>query len=218
MSDPAIVGWASGWLDYQPGPNVDPIWQTPDLAKGAAQGTQFDIVVLGDSGRITLMFDHPIADGAGWDLAVFENSFSDTFLELAWVEVSSDGAAFFRFPSDSLTAASVPFVGGAVDPTDVDGLAGKYRAGFGTPFDLAQLAGTTGLDIAHVTHVRLVDVVGDGTAHDTSGDVIYDPYPTALSGGFDLDAVGVLHQSPEPAGLAILLSGAAVLLRRRKGR
>jgi hypothetical protein len=45
-----------------------------------------------------------------------------------------------------------------------------------------------------VTHVRIVDVVGDGSARDSDGRVIWDPYPTILTAGFDLDAVGVIHE------------------------
>jgi len=124
---------------------------------------------------------------------VFENSFSDTFLELGYVEVSSDGVNFFRFGNDSLTESPVGGFG-AVDPTDIGGFAGKYRQGYGTPFDLALLIDTSGLlDTNNVKWVRIVDIVGDGGCLDTSGDVIYDPYPTMGSAGFDLDAIGVLN-------------------------
>ncbi len=46
-------------------------------------------------------------NGAGWDLAVFENAstfFTSPFIfaELAYVEVSSNGTTFARFPSVSL--------------------------------------------------------------------------------------------------------------------
>ncbi len=88
------------------------------------------------------------------------------------------------------------------------GCAGKHLQGTGTPFDLRALAGTPGLDTRRVTHVRLVDVVGDGSVADDYGNPIYDPFPTFGSGGFDLDAVGVMHplivistgtNSPAPA-------------------
>ena len=54
---------------------------------------------LGDDGSLVLTFPAPIADGAGPDFAVFENAFSTEFLELAFVEVSSDGTNFTRFPA-----------------------------------------------------------------------------------------------------------------------
>jgi hypothetical protein len=207
---PAIEVWATGHVNYLPGPGVGAPFNDPAKGYGQAEGQSGEIVSLGDGGRITLTFADPIGDGAGADFAVFENSFSDTFLELAWVEVSDGGTSFIRFANHSLTADSVPFLGGSVDPTNVDGLAGKYRQGFGTPFDLAHVG------LARVTHVRLVDVIGDGTAFDSDNHVIYDPYPTSGSAGFDLDAVGVINQVPEPAGFALALSSAALLLTRRR--
>jgi hypothetical protein len=205
---PLIAAWATGHVNYLPGAGATAPFITPSKAYGQAEGLPGEIVSLGDSGQITLAFANPIADGPGFDFAVFENSFSDTFLELAWVEVSGDGANFFRFANDSLTASPVPFLGGSIDPTNLEGLAGKYRGGFGTPFDLASLG------LSQVTHVRLVDVIGDGTAKDTSGDTIYDPYPTSGSAGFDLDAVGVMNQVPEPSTLALAVLVPLLALRR----
>ena len=212
MDSPSIQAWASGHVHYLPGTGVTAPFNTPSKAYGQAEGQPGEIVSLGDSGQITLTFASPIANGPGFDFAVFENSFSDTFLELAWVEVSNDGTNFVRFANDSLTTNPVPFLGGSIDPTNLDGLAGKYRGGFGTPFDLADLG------IAQVTHVRLVDVIGNGTALDTSGDIIYDPFPTSGSAGFDLDAVGVINQVPEPAGAAMLVLSVLVLSARRRAR
>ena len=139
MDDPDFVEWASGYVNYVVGSEVDSTWQTPEMALDKAVGDSFDIVSLGRGGEITLAFDPPIKNGEGWDFAVFENSFSDTFLELAFVEVSSDGISFVRFDNDSLT--SEPLGGyGAIDPTDISGFAGKYRQAYGTPFDLQDLA------------------------------------------------------------------------------
>jgi hypothetical protein len=83
-----------------------------------------------------------------------------------------------------------------VDPTQVDGFAGKYRQGFGTPFDLDNLADDPNLDKNAVRYVRIVDIPGDGASLDTSGDPIYDPFPTTDSAGFDLDGVAVLNGVP----------------------
>jgi hypothetical protein len=216
--DPRIVGWASGWQDYLVGADCAASWQTPAKALGKAVGDSFDIVCLGNGGRITLTFSQPITNRAGWDFAVFENGFSDTFLELGYVEVSSNGTDFFRFVNSSLTASPVGAFG-AIDPTNIDGLAGKYRQGYGTPFDLEQLAAISpDLDVANIGYVRIVDIVGDGTCLDTAGRIIYDPHKTVGSGGFDLDAVGVLHAVPEPAEVALLASCAlagVVVARRR---
>jgi hypothetical protein len=193
MDDANIVGWASGWENYVVGSNCAPEWQTPEKALGEANGTSYDIVSLGCGGEITLTFECGIGDGIGYDFAVFENGFSDTYLELAYVEVSSDGVNFFRFLNDSLTDSPVGGFG-AVDPTDIGGFGGKYRQGYGTAFDMASLTDTSGLlDTNNVKWVRIVDIVGDGSYVDTSGDVIYDPYPTTGSAGFDLDAIGVLN-------------------------
>ncbi|RYD31579.1 MAG: hypothetical protein EOP86_17590, partial [Verrucomicrobiaceae bacterium] len=185
-TDPRITAWANRVAAWQVGANCLPQWQDTSRALGPAGDDPTHITCLGDGGTITLAFPGFIADGPGADFAVFENAFSDTFLEFAWVEVSRDGVNFVRFPNHSLTAAPVISFG-SVDPTDVDGLAGKYRQPFGVGFDLADV----GLD--QVSHVRLVDVIGDGSARDSAGHVIYDPFPNDGSAGFDLDAVAVLH-------------------------
>lgn len=207
-NDPRIVAWATGWTNYLVGADCDAQWQTPAKALGPAQGTSGDIACLGNGGQITLTFDVFISDGPGWDFAVFENGFSDTFLELAFVEVSSNGIDFFRFPNASLTPNPVGAFG-AVDPTNIDNLAGKYRQGFGTPFDLAQLDGVSPLlDVRTVSHVKIVDIVGDGSALDSHGRPIYDPHRTVGSGGFDLEAVGVINAAPvpEPGAIALVIS------------
>lgn len=228
-----IVSWATGYSDYLPGATVDTAWKTPEKALGAAAGDAFDIVSLGDKGSITLSFGGYISNGAGWDFAVFENSFSDTFLELAYVEVSSNGTDFFRFNSVSYTASAVGGFG-SVDPTNINNLAGKYRQGYGTPFDLDQLSGIAGLDVNRVQYVRLIDVVGNGSTFDSypaaygGPHPIYDPYPTSGSSGFDLDAVGIIHYAafaaqtppvPEPsqwAMYAAALGLLSVVIRRHR--
>ena len=52
------------------------------------------VVSLGDGGIAILTFSNPIVNGTGFDFAVFENSFNDFFLELAFVEASSDGVHY----------------------------------------------------------------------------------------------------------------------------
>ena len=224
--DASFTNWATGYVNYLPGTGVDATWKTPEKALGKAVGDSYDVVVLGDGGSITLTFGGYITNGTGADFAVFDNSFSDTFLELGYVEVSSNGVDFFRFPSASLTTKPVGGFG-AVDPTNIDGLAGKYKQGYGTPFDLDLLAGTAGLDVNKVQYVRIVDIVGNGTSLDSAGRPIYDPYPTTGSAGFDLDAVGVIHYAaitptpavPEPSQLALFALGLGGLcLARRHAR
>ncbi len=170
---------------------------TPSDATGKAQ--ENGVLSLGDYGKATLGFDAPISDGPGPDFAVFENSFDGDFLELAFVEVSSNGQDFVRFPSVSLTDTNQQ-VGtfGDLDATDLYNLAGKYEQGYGTPFDLNELDSSASFDPDSVTQVRIVDVIGciqDSLAtYDSSGKAINDPWPTGFtSGGFDLDAVGVIN-------------------------
>lgn len=165
-------------------------------ATGKADGT---VVSLGDGGYAVLKFNVPIVDGPGPDFAVFENAFTDNFLELAFVEVSSDGQRYVRFPSVSLTD-TVNQIGSfdPLDPTKIHNLAGKHRLFFGTPFDLAELADSQGLDVSNIMYIKIVDVVGslnDKLARfDSRGVKINDPFPTDFaSSGFDLDAVGVIH-------------------------
>lgn len=160
------------------------------------------VVSLGDGGYAIVQFQQPIFNGPGWDFAVFENSFSDSYLELAFVEVSSDGLNYFRFPSVSNTQTTIQI--GAfdtLDATKINNLAGKYRALYGTPFDLEELDNISGLDINHITHIKIMDVVGSINTtyanYDSNNNIINDPWPTEFtSSGFDLDAVGVIHQLP----------------------
>ena len=159
------------------------------------------VVSLGDGGSAICTFQYPIKNGIGNDFAVFENSFDDTFLELAFVEVSSDGINFVRFPSHSLTDTTLQTnTFGTTDATKINNLAGKYRGSYGTPFDLQELAGNTNLNINAITHVKIIDVVGSVNKQyakrDSYNNMINDPWPTPFpNGGFDLDAIGVIHQN-----------------------
>jgi hypothetical protein len=234
FNDPSIVAWASRVVELNRGPRniANPSlglasFGTGSNALGPASTDTTAVVSLGDGGSITLAFDPPIRNGLGFDLAVFENGFADNFIELAFVEVSSNGIDFFRFPPTSLTQTSTQIDAfGSIEPSNVNGLAGNYRIGFGTPFDLADLAGVSpALDLQNVGFVRMVDVVGSisstwGTL-DRFGNIIHDPYPTAFaSGGFDLDGVAAFHVVPEVhSGMLTLVAGSLglglILLRRR---
>lgn len=168
------------------------------------------VVSLGDAGIATLTFDPPITNGDGFDFAIFENTFLDTFLELAFVEVSSDSLSWARFPAKSLTQ-TVKQTGafGFTQPTRIHNLAGKYRHPFGTPFDLQDLAMMSSIRINEIKYVRVIDVVGslDSTlgSKDSDGRLINDPWPTPFaSSGFDLDAVGVIHQLPSNSATSIV--------------
>ncbi|HRE88225.1 MAG TPA: hypothetical protein PK095_03710, partial [Myxococcota bacterium] len=200
VDDPRIVAWAEGYRDHVPGTDLDPVWSDPNKALGQALGTWDDALSLGNGGRVTMVFAEPIADHAGPDLAVFENGFSESFLELAHIEVSSNGVDFARFPSLSVQSAPVEAYG-TLDPAELMGLAGRFRAGFGQAFDLASLVFSTEVqtgrvDLSAIRFVRVLDVIGDGSVSDAFGNPIYDPTPTFGPAGFDLEAIAVLRESP----------------------
>jgi hypothetical protein len=212
-SDARIVAWAVGWTNYLHGTELDADWMDPTQAVGPSSTNslpEYDVVSLGNGGQLTLLFDPPIVNGPGPDFAVFGNSlWPDLFLELAYVEVSSNGEDFFRFPNTSLTPDPVDFWDAAMDPTLIEGLAGKYPVTYGVPFDLSDLPSGTALDPDRVPFVRLVDIVGDGTQLDSQGHPIYDPTPTEGSAGFDLEAIGVLNQHGPLHDWRLLHFGAA---------
>ena len=204
---PAIIGWATGCTVVRgpvdiadpDGPRVR--FGDESYGIGVASLDTRDAVSLGDGGTATLTFDSPIRNVAGPDFAVFENGFNDSFLELAFIEVSTDGERFVRFPATSLTQTTTQVgTNGLLDPTNLNNLAGKYRVGYGTPFDLEELRDSAGIDIDNIVYVRVVDVVGtinpQYATFDAYGHMVNDPYPTKdtiwASGGFDLTGVAVL--------------------------
>jgi len=208
-SSSLFTGWATQCTIARGYLNID----TPTLGVTTSGDSSLAIgvpdmavVSLGDSGVATLTFSSPIYDGPGADFAVFENGFpnpvndSQAFLELAFVEVSSDGSRYVRFPAISLTPleTQIPAAGVYMYANLLNNLAGKYIGRYGTPFDLQELTDSPGIDISNITHVRIVDVIGtigDHASHDITGRIINDPFPTQFAtGGFDLDAVGAIHQ------------------------
>ena len=190
-------------------------------AEGKADG---NVVSLGDKGVAVYSLDFPVTDRNGFDFAVFENGFKAQeppqhyFLELAFVEVSSDGNRFVRFPAFSNTPVSEQTgTFGQTDPTLVHNLAGKYATNYGTPFDLNELSDSAGIDIKNITHIKIIDVVGsinnDYASFDVPGNKINDPWPTPFaSGGFDLDALGIIHQKEKQTGISCQMVENNVLL------
>ena len=224
--------------------NVGDIVSLGDLdADEIAQGKR--------TGRITLIFGDPcdpndpnhIRDVKGYDFVVFENGLisnttdpyygivaGDIFAELGYVEVSSNGIDFARFPCVSLTAERV-LPGGTVDITNIFNLAGKYPNGYGwcigTAFDLSDIADDPNVisgtvDINSISYVRIVDIPGSGDFLDQARDEnyiapcswpdwacyannhpIYDGWVTEGSGGFDLEAIGVLEEQEYSADINI---------------
>lgn len=198
-----IIAWATG-IKVVRGPqnitNPTGLYASSgDDTNGLRGGTSGNSVVcLGDGGTAVLTFDAPVANIEGYDFAVFENGFSDTYLELAFVEISSDGVNFFRFPCHSQTQTITPVGGfGAVDCTFINNFAGKYRTGFGTPFDISEVPDNLLLDKNNITHVKIVDAIGTidpaYASYDSQGNMVNEQYPTPYAtGGFDLSGVAVL--------------------------
>lgn len=165
----------------------------PDVVLGPPQGgglTQgaLDVVSLGDGGEIVLHLGGGGAcDRPGPDLTVFENAFhaggadGPLFIEVGIVAVAG---------SDAATFSSFPF-----DPESFAGLAGRSpvfsNAENGiSPLDPAVSGGDTfdlaDLGLSRAEYIRITD----------PGATIADPgnrIPPGTSGGFDLDAVAVLH-------------------------
>ena len=149
----------------------------PPEGGGESSGS-LDVLSLGREGVIELEFTDLVAvDGPGVDLLVFENPFG-TFFETGSVAVSDDGVDWREFPCAS----------GDVDG-GFPGCAGAHVV-FGNPAmgisaTDPSVAGGDGFDLAQVglTRARFVRV------KDSGANRFYGP----PGGGFDLDAVAVVH-------------------------
>lgn len=204
---------------------------TPEMMLGGPLGggasvASLDTWSLGNdptgsgAAQATLRSDCLIADGPGPDFIVFENAIlypgepPPTFAELMFVEVSSDGIHFARFPSLSTNTGPVgPF--GGIDPKRVTNLAGARptyaniadhplspspfdasRAG-GTAFNLGDLISdpfvvSGAVNLQAIRDVRLVDVYGDGIAYrDSIGMGIVDA--TNSFNSADVEGIAVIN-------------------------
>lgn len=174
-----------------------------EYALGKPTNANTDAISLGDGGWAILTFDAPISNKESWDFAVFENSISDDFLELAFVEVSSDGQHFFRFPAHTEVQSLTQIDGfGSIDCRYIHNFAGKYRLHYGTPLDLDEIPDTSLLDKNNIQFVKIIDVVGtinpSFASYDAVGNIVNDPFPTPFfSSGFDLKGVGIINSSVE---------------------
>jgi len=231
--DPRFIEWASTVQNLTRGPQDVAVTNSPPASFGVASNAlgpnDGKVVSLGDGGQITVGFAQPISNGPGPDFAVFENGFISgaplAFLELGFVDVSSDGVNFFRFPSESDTQTTTQ-VGsfGLLDASNLNNLAGKYIAGYGTPFDLQDLVNVSPLlDVNNIHFIRVTDVVGSINpsfgSRDSLGNLINDPFPTnSASSGFDFDAIGAINVVPEPNGLVLAGLALACLAEWRRQR
>ena len=214
----AFVAWATGCV-VEAGPmnianpslGVAGAGYPAENAIGVPDGT-YGVACLGDGGYATLTFASPICNQPGPDFAVFENGFksgAQFFLEIAFVEVSSDGEHFFRFPAITAVQYETQLGGFAtMDPSYIHNFAGKYAAFYGTPFELDEIPDNPLLNKNSITHVRVVDVIGcidpEYCTYDSQGHPVNDPWPTPFaSSGFDLDAVGVIHDVAHTPGFGV---------------
>ena len=170
-----------------------------------------DVCLLGNSGSIDLGFEDEkrIFDGPGADFTILENAFQildpDTgdptglfSAELMFVEVSTDGEIFARFPT--LTTNTQPIHASeydGLDPSQYSGFAGvnptyanvdlndinpfDSAVSGGDAFDLSDIADNAlvlsgNVDLSDIRWVRLVDIIGDGSVLDSKGNPIYDAY------------------------------------------
>ena len=191
ISNPNIVSWAKG-VEVKRGFQGSSVVNYASygkhyMAQGKPDSTTTSAISLGRNGEAIITFDRPIINGQGYDFAVFENGFTSTFLELAYVEVSSDGVNYFRFPSISNSTSSAD-----IHPTLINNLAGKYEVGYGTPFDLDDINDDVNLDKFNIRFVKIIDVDG-GVDTDSQGNIIYDGSSGGPSSGFDLTGVCVLN-------------------------
>lgn len=233
-TEPSAFHAGSGTANFHPyGGNVNSTTDT------------YGFIGIDSPGSITFYFSTGIFNGAGADLAVRENGFGSGagfFAELAFVEVSSNGVDFARFPSISLNTTTTSTVGTFqyYDMTNVHNLAGKHASNLATPFDLQDLVGNDlvlagTVDLSSITYIRLVDVVGNPAssgaagAVDSLGNRILDNWTTYDSAGFDValvggfpQAVGILNPSalavPEPSTLGLFFSGMLLFFRRSRGK
>ena len=196
-SDPTADPFIDRVISYEPPTALEPMFgydAFPGIVLGPPEGGGTvdggtDVLSLGCGGSIVLFFDVPvIVDGAGADFIVFENPFqtgATTFSEPAEVAVSDDGETWFTFPCSVDGTATWPPTGCAginpvisnaangIDPTDP-------AAAGGDAFDLADVG------LSQARYVRLLDRT-------------LEHYGSSLwcdgsSGGFDLDAVAVVHE------------------------
>ena len=199
----------------------------PAKALGPPVASNLAVHSLGVGGYLTLGFDVTITDGPGADFLVFENAFAISaggpiFSEAVFVEVSSNGQDFARFPTlyqgpaasggRYATSWAGYFTGFAGIKPSNGGKAGVsnfdvVQAG-GDSFDLADLTShplvlAGKVDLARISQVRMVDVIA-GVSRDSSGNIIQDP----TAGSADINAVAVIHHTGNVQG-----NGPAVALK-----
>lgn len=202
--------------DYNPDfQDTSRVFGPPQAESTTGLAGSLDVLNIGIGGSITLSFENnPIYNGEGVDFAVFENpfyingSYSEVFLEPAYVFVSSDGNNWVSFPSryvvqsppmnyDNNPAHYINFAGinpvfsntqNGINPLDPSVSGGDW-------FDLEEIKDTAAIqnvDINNIKFIKIVDVeVHVGT--DSYGNIIPGAYMPSGLNGFDLDAVAARY-------------------------
>ena len=213
-----INRFATRVIEFNNGTDNHPDYNDPYVTLGGPCGLgdtmgSLHVLSLGINGNITLGFDVNITNGPGMDFVVFENPFhinnqsGKVYAELMYVEISTDGVNFARFPSISNTPCS-----GSIYPDDVTNLAGIWpvyanvdtndidpfnpNVTGGDAFDLQDLNSNplvqSGLvNLQNINYIRLIDILGDGSNLDSRGNPIYDP--TDMDNGADIDAISIIN-------------------------
>jgi hypothetical protein len=165
----------------------------PEVVLGPPSGRpgrnqSLHVLSLGLEGSIVLEFtDVGAVDGPGVDLLVFENPLlgddGRLFTERGRVAVSEDGVAWREFP-----CADGDADGGYPGCAGVHQVFAPGSDGGISPTDPA-VAGGDGFDLAQVglSRARFVRIRDTGTSE-----------YLGISGGFDLDAIAVVHGAPLP--------------------
>jgi len=218
----ALAGGVQPYADLVVGtvPGFAPFGDPVDML-GAPTGTgsfqsSSHVHAPGVGGSATLRFALPVFDGPGTDFVVYENPFtkqgtqSSNWVEALYVEVSSDGGTFARFPNAYLGPVGPHMMPSGLDDTAeyawFRGFAGVATVaanpalgvdpfhiveGGGDAFDLAVLSDHPAvldgdINLGDIRYVRLIDVVA-GTSVDSAGTPIWD-CGNAFSAA-DIDAV-----------------------------
>jgi hypothetical protein len=177
--------WATRVVSFTPGPGAGfgqdafpEVVLGPPHGAGASAGS-LDVLSLGKGGVIVLELGQAVLDGPGADLLVFENPFLG-FQETGVVAVSEDALTWHDFPCaaalDGGTAGCAGLQPVYANP-DTGVASTEPAVAGGDAFDLALLG------VARARFVRVTDP-GANRSYAPPG------------GGFDLDAVAVVHGGP----------------------
>ncbi|MHC4845819.1 MAG: hypothetical protein ACYTCU_06630 [Planctomycetota bacterium] len=221
----AFTDYAIAVASVNPGPNAS---GDPVLGLGAPIGVGLlfgstDVYTLGVGGSVTYELDSSVVNAAGADLVVCENPFLvvgtvTSFVEAMFVEVSTNGTDFARFPTTYVgdDGPFAPTIGlppawyagfAGVMPVFANPLTGfdplDVVAGGGDAFDLAELLDhplvlDEKIDLDEINYVRLVDVAS-GVEMDSFGTLVWDAGLDSLASA-DIDAIVAVNSQANQVG------------------